>query len=161
MKKSSVTCTPRWGSQRPFLRLVAHARFAYVRDTTSQPAVDGCHRQKLTAYTCLVSTASTRSTSRTTLGHCARASHHCMSESLRLYRILHRAINQLPVAPIQKKLRYNTRQLFDLYRSPQTTADLQQLHSDTRAAIEILTWFRKLPQVHYVQVHFRRNVSLC
>lgn len=70
-----------------------------------------------------------------------------MSESLHLYRKFHRVVKQLPVAPVQNKLKYNVRQLFDLYRPPQTAAELHRLHSDTEAAIQVLLWFRTLPQV--------------
>lgn len=70
-----------------------------------------------------------------------------MSESLQLYRKLLRAVNDIPVKPIQRKLIYNIRQLFDLYRLPQPDTELNQLHRDAEAAIQVLKWFRNLPQV--------------
>lgn len=71
----------------------------------------------------------------------------CMSESLQLYRKLLRAVNGIPVRPIQRKLSYNIRQLFDLYRLPQPGTELTQLHLDAEAAVQVLKWFRNLPQV--------------
>ena len=70
-----------------------------------------------------------------------------MSKSLQLYRTLLRAVNAVPVRPIQRKLTYNIRQLFDLYRVPQPGTDLNKLHQDAEAATQVLRWFSKLPQV--------------
>ena len=70
-----------------------------------------------------------------------------MSESLQLYRKLLKAVNGIPVRPIQRKLSYNIRQLFDLYRLPQPGTELIQLHRDAEAAVQVLKWFRNLPQV--------------
>ena len=70
-----------------------------------------------------------------------------MSKSLHLYRDLHRTAARLPVCPVQRKLKYNIRQLFDLYRSDQSTAKLTVLHADAKAAIEVIQWFNHLPKV--------------
>ena len=69
-----------------------------------------------------------------------------MTQSLRLYRDLVRTAARLPVGPVQRKLRYNTRQLFDLYRSEQSPTLLAQLHQDAEAAIVVIEWFNNLPQ---------------
>lgn len=70
-----------------------------------------------------------------------------MSESLHLYRKLLVAVKGIPVQPIQRKLRYNIRELFDLYSSPQTDSELEKLHRDAQAAVQVLNWFKTLPQV--------------
>lgn len=73
-----------------------------------------------------------------------------MSKSLQLYRKLFSVINDLPVRPIQKKLRHNIRQVFDLYKSPQSCTELSSLHRDAEAAIQVLLWFRSLPEVQEI-----------
>ena len=70
-----------------------------------------------------------------------------MSKSLRLYRKLSSAVNSLPAQPIRRKLRYNIRQVFDLYRSPSSCTELAGLHRDAEAAIQVILWFKGLPEV--------------
>ncbi len=70
-----------------------------------------------------------------------------MSQSLHLYRELHRTAGRLPVDPVRRKLKYNIRQLFDLYRLDQSSGQLADLHQDAEAAIEVIHWFNCLPKV--------------
>lgn len=70
-----------------------------------------------------------------------------MSQSIHLYRDLFRNAARLPVGPVQRKLKYNIRQLFDLYRADQPSGQLAELHRDCEAAIHVIQWFIHLPKV--------------
>lgn len=66
---------------------------------------------------------------------------------MRLYRAVLREVRQFAVAPLQRKLRYNARQIwsfFDGVRDPET---LQSLHEEARAAVRVLRWLKALPKV--------------
>ena len=71
----------------------------------------------------------------------------CMSRSIRLYRDLIAAANEISVRPVQRKLKYNIRQLFDLYKPVQSHDQLAELHKDAEAAIQVIKWFKLLPEV--------------
>lgn len=75
-----------------------------------------------------------------------------MTESLRLYRHLHRTAAKLPVGPVQRKLKYNIRQLFDLYRSEESPSHLAQLHKDAEAAVLVIQWFNSLPKADFEKI---------
>ena len=69
-------------------------------------------------------------------------------ESLALYRHLLRAVRTAPAlpAPVQRKLVWNVRQLFDFYRGAGVSAT-HDLLEDGRACLRLLHWLRTLPQV--------------
>ena len=69
-----------------------------------------------------------------------------MQDSRRLYRELFRTAARLPVGPVQRKLKYNIRQLFDLYRSVDSASCLALLHKDAEAAVLVIQWFNTLPK---------------
>lgn len=69
-----------------------------------------------------------------------------MQESRRAYRELLKTAAKLPVGPVQRKLKYNFRQLFDLYRSEDSPHQLAQLHKDAKAAVLVIQWFTTLPK---------------
>ena len=69
-----------------------------------------------------------------------------MQDSRRLYRELLKTAARLPVGPVQRKLKYNIRQLFDLYWSEDSPSHLAQLHKDTVAAVVVIEWFNTLPK---------------
>ena len=74
------------------------------------------------------------------------------SSGTRLYRRLLRDIRKFPVKPIRRKLAYNYREMFDLYREESDPQKLGQLLENGEAAIRILKWVRGLPQVLFVTV---------
>ena len=69
-----------------------------------------------------------------------------MQDSRRLYRELLRTSARLPVGPVERKLKYNIRQVFDLYRSEVSPSHLAQLHKDAKAAAVVIDWFNALPK---------------
>ena len=69
-----------------------------------------------------------------------------MQNSRHLYRELLKTAARLPVGPIQRKLKYNTRQLFDLYWLEDSPTHLAQLHKDAEAAVLVIEWFNTLPK---------------
>ena len=69
-----------------------------------------------------------------------------MPDSRRLYRELLKTAARLPVGPVQRKLKYNIRQLFDLYRSEDSPTHLARLHKDAEAAVLVIEWFNTLPK---------------
>ena len=69
------------------------------------------------------------------------------SSSTRLYRRLLRDARKFPVKPIRRKLAYNYREMFDLYREESDPQKIGQLLEDGEAAIRVLKWVRGLPQV--------------
>ena len=71
-----------------------------------------------------------------------------MSRSIRLYRALIAAAADLPVAPLQRKVKRNIRDLFDLYKSVQSDVQIAELHQDAEAAIEVIRWLNNLPEVN-------------
>lgn len=75
-----------------------------------------------------------------------------MSQSIRLYRDLFRNAARLPVEPVQRKLKYNIRQLFDLYRADQASGQLAELHRDGEAAIHVIQWFIHLPKADFEKI---------
>lgn len=75
-----------------------------------------------------------------------------MTNSLHLYRELHRTAAKLPVAPVRRKLKYNIRQLFDLYRAEQPSGQLAELHRDAKAGVEVIQWFNRLPKADFDKV---------
>ncbi len=70
----------------------------------------------------------------------------CMS-ALKLYRDLLRAARSFPVRPVGRKIEYNCRELFDLYRKETRVEELNSLHGDAEAALRLIAWMRALPQV--------------
>lgn len=66
-----------------------------------------------------------------------------------LYRSLLREVRRVRAAPLQRKLGYNIRQLFDFYSgSPPASPELlAALHDEARAALRVLRWLRGLPEV--------------
>ncbi|KAL0026445.1 hypothetical protein WJX79_010345 [Trebouxia sp. C0005] len=75
-----------------------------------------------------------------------------MSQSIHLYRDLFRNAARLPVGPVQRKLKYNIRQLFDLYRADQPSGQLAELHRDCEAAIHVIQWFIHLPKADFEKI---------
>lgn len=69
-----------------------------------------------------------------------------MQDSRRLYRELLRTATKLRVGPVQRKLKYNIRQVFDLYRLEDSSSHLAQLHKDGKAAVLVIEWFNTLPK---------------
>ena len=69
------------------------------------------------------------------------------SSSTRLYRRLLRDARKFPVKPIGRKLAYNYREMFDLYREENDPQKIGKLLVDGEAAIRVLKWVRGLPQV--------------
>lgn len=67
-----------------------------------------------------------------------------MQDSRRLYRKLLRTATKLRVGPVQRKLKYNIRQVFDLYRLEDSPSHLAQLHKDAKAAVLVIEWFHTL-----------------
>lgn len=70
-----------------------------------------------------------------------------MSRSIQLYRSLIATASEIPVLPVQRKLKYNIRELFDLYKPVQSSDEIADLHKDAEAAIEIIKWLKHLPEV--------------
>ena len=71
-----------------------------------------------------------------------------MSRSIHLYRALIGAAADLPVAPLQRKVKHNIRHLFDLYKSVRSDDQIAELHQDAEAAIEVIRWLNHLPEVN-------------
>ena len=70
-----------------------------------------------------------------------------MSRSIQLYRALIAAADEISVGPVQRKLKYNIRELFDLYKPVKSPDQIAQLHKDAEAAIQVIQWFKHLPEV--------------
>lgn len=69
-----------------------------------------------------------------------------MQDSRRLFRELLKSAARLPVGPVQRKLKYNIRQLFDLYSSEDSPSHLALLQKDAVAAVVVIEWFNTLPK---------------
>ena len=70
-----------------------------------------------------------------------------MSRSIQLYRALIAAADEVSVGPVQRKLKYNIRELFDLYKPVRSSEHVAELHKDAEAAIQVIKWFKHLPEV--------------
>lgn len=67
--------------------------------------------------------------------------------SVHLYRAVLRAVARLPVEPVRRKLRWNARQLWALNSHTTDPETVQALHEDAAAAVRVLRWLSRLPQV--------------
>ncbi len=67
--------------------------------------------------------------------------------SLALYRKLLRAVKDFPVAPVARKLHHNIREVFEVHRAEQDPSNIERLHSDGGAALQVIAFLRHLPQV--------------
>lgn len=69
-------------------------------------------------------------------------------QSLALYRRLLLTLRDSPVpAPVQRKVKYNARQLWGLYSKVNDPEAIASLHGEARAAVRVLRWLKGLPQV--------------
>lgn len=68
--------------------------------------------------------------------------------AIRLYRaILRQARSSVFPKPVARKVAYNARVLFDLYRNTSDKSQLQLLYGDAEAAVRVLKWFGGIPEV--------------
>ena len=67
--------------------------------------------------------------------------------SLALYRHIVREANKLSVAPVRRKIIYNTREVYSLYASETDELKLAGLHEDAAAAARVIAWLNTLPKV--------------
>lgn len=70
-----------------------------------------------------------------------------MSKSLHLYRQLLREAKHFPVAPVGRKIAFNTREVFEIHRGESQTAEIERLHAGGQAALRVIAWLKLLPQV--------------
>lgn len=85
-----------------------------------------------------------------------------MSSSRALYRQILREASKLQVGPVAKKIRYNTREVFDLYRHETNTDVFEKLRADGAAAVRVITWLRQLSQVASLPARLLESaIALC
>ena len=70
-----------------------------------------------------------------------------MCRSLYLYRQLLREASHFPVAPVGRKIAFNVREVFEIYRDEQHPAVIERLHGDGLAGLRVIAWLKLLPQV--------------
>ena len=70
-----------------------------------------------------------------------------MSCSKAVYREILREAAKLSVGPVRRKICYNTRELFDLYRTEQDPTVVQKLRDDGAAAVRVIAWLTRLSEV--------------
>ena len=68
-------------------------------------------------------------------------------ESLHLYRLFLRHTRQISATPVQRKLRYNARQIWAFYSDVRDPETLSTLHEEAKAAVRVLRFLEALPQV--------------
>ena len=66
---------------------------------------------------------------------------------LHLFRRLARAAVAIPSRPVGRKVLFNLRELFLLYRHERDPSVLATLREDAAAALRVLTWLRSLAEV--------------
>ena len=66
---------------------------------------------------------------------------------LHLFRRLARAAVAIPSRPVGRKVLFNLRELFLLYRHERDPTVLATLHEDAAAALRVLTWLKSLAEV--------------
>ncbi len=67
--------------------------------------------------------------------------------SLALYRKLVRSASQFPVKPVGRKVLYNIREVFEIYRKEAQQDKIIHLQGRGEAALRVLAFLRHLPEV--------------
>lgn len=78
---------------------------------------------------------------------------------LHLFRRLARAAVAIPSRPVGRKVLFNLRELFLLYRHERDPAVLDTLREDAAAALRVLTWLRSLAEVILLSPSQLRTVA--
>lgn len=77
--------------------------------------------------------------------------------ALGLYRTLLRDARKFPVGPVSRKLEYNYREMFELYRDEKSTEKISELMQAGKAALRILHWLKCLPEVTLWNIAWANN----
>lgn len=64
-----------------------------------------------------------------------------------IYRSLIRAARSFPVAPVGRKIEYNCREIFEIYRGETDSEVIRELKEDSAAALRVIGWLKQLPPV--------------
>ena len=64
-----------------------------------------------------------------------------------VYRSILREAAKVKVLPVRKKICYNCRELFDLYRAEKDPLSIQRLRDNGAAAVRVMVWLNQLPEV--------------
>lgn len=64
-----------------------------------------------------------------------------------VYRSILREASKLSVWPVRHKICFNTREVFDLHRAESDGAVIRILIEDGYAAVRVIAWLNRLPQV--------------
>ena len=70
-----------------------------------------------------------------------------MPTSKAVYRSILREAAKLTIEPVRRKICFNTREVFDLYRAESNLVSIEKLQSDGAAAIRLIAWLNQLPEV--------------
>ena len=70
-----------------------------------------------------------------------------MRTALKLYRSLIRAARLLSVKPVGRKIAYNCREVFEIYRDETDPDLIKDLRADGAAALRVISWLNSLPPV--------------
>ena len=78
-----------------------------------------------------------------------------MSSGSALYRSLIRAARSLSVRPVGRKIEYNCREVFDIYRFESDPDTIRDLEEDGAAALRLISWLKALPSVSLYAAGYR------
>jgi hypothetical protein len=70
-----------------------------------------------------------------------------MGNAASIYRTLIRAARSFPVRPVGRKIEYNCREVFEVYRGETDTQLIAALEEDAAAALRVIRWCESLPPV--------------
>lgn len=70
-----------------------------------------------------------------------------MCNDLALYRALIRAARSLSVKPVGRKIAYNCREVFEIYRFETDPDTIRKLREDGKAVLRVISWLQGLPSV--------------
>ena len=65
-----------------------------------------------------------------------------------LYRRILREARTFPVGPVRRKVVYNARELFELYKKEDSTEKLRELAEGGESAIRVIAWLKQVPKVY-------------